>query len=106
MLAIAPKPNRKVAPADQRGAQRCRRHAVVFRRFNQHARITRVHRQPQHLPADVRQLLALRIDRTEQMQQLFCAFNGLWIWFIEPIELRGFANAQRMQQQHDFGQIT
>ena len=37
VLVVAPEPHQQIAPADQRGAQRRGRNAVVFRRFHQHA---------------------------------------------------------------------
>ena len=46
----------QIAPADKGRAQSCRRNAIVPGGFDEHPRIARVHRQPQHLPADGREI--------------------------------------------------
>ena len=52
VFVVAAQPHQQIAAAHQRGAQGRRRHAAAFRRFDEHARVTRVQRQTKHLPAD------------------------------------------------------
>ena len=56
VLVVAAQAHQQIAPAHQRGAQRRRRHAAEFGRLHQHARVARVHRQLEHLPANGRQV--------------------------------------------------
>src|SRR5438270_6361963 len=48
--------HQEITATDQSGAKRGRWYTVVLRCFHQHARIARVHRQPQHLPTDGRKV--------------------------------------------------
>ena len=52
VFVVTPDSHQQIAPAHQRRAQRRRRHATLPGRFDQHPRISRVHRQPKHLPPD------------------------------------------------------
>ena len=48
----------------------------------------------------------LRLERSEHLEQGFGAFDGVFIGFVQPIELRCFPDSKRMEQQYHFSQIA
>ena len=105
VLVLAAQALEQVAPAHQRGAQRGGAHAIALRSFDEDARVARMHRQAKHLAAGGRQLLGLRIDRAQRVQQLLRALDGLRVGLVEPVERHGLLDVHGMQQQDHFGQV-
>ena len=63
-----------------------------------------MHGQAQHLAADGREV---GIEQgPEHREQALGTHNGLRIRFVQPVKRRRFPNAERVQQQHDLGEIA
>ena len=103
-LGVVPaQTHEQVASAHQRGAQRGLGNAAAPRSLDQHARKTRVHRQPQHLAADGGQRSVGQ--RAEDGQQRLRALHGFGVRPVQPVEFGRTFDPERVEQQDCFREV-
>ena len=98
----------KTPPLRERRHQRHRAHTPARIRLQQHARIARVHRKPQHATpnfGDLRKSPALRRECAEIRQQHLRPLQRLRLRFFQPWKTRHIVNPARLQGQHHLAQI-
>ena len=101
---IAIQPSEQIATTDQRGAQGGIGNAATLAGLDHHARVARVHRQAQHLATDGRELGTEQ--RPEHREQTLSTHDGLRIGFVQPVKRSRLPDPERVQQQHDFGEVA
>ena len=95
----------KIPPLRQRRHERHRPHAPALLRREQHARVARMHREPQHLPPHRRDRLPLPGQRAQIHQQIFRPHEPHRIRFLQPRKIHHVVDPARLERQHDLRQI-
>ncbi len=95
----------EIPPLRERRHQRHRPHAAALLRREQHARITRMHRKPQHSPAEFGDRPLFSSQCAQIRQQQFRALQGLCLGLFQPRKTKHIVDAAGLERQHDLGKI-
>ena len=98
---------KQIAPLRQRGHETRLVDAAIFLRREQHARVTRMHRECEHAPAEFRHHRVMRavFQRSEIQQQLLCVVQSRLARRLQPAELSQIIHANCLQHENNFSEI-
>ena len=94
----------EVAATDKGGAEGGIGDAVALARFDEHAGVARVHREAEHLLADLGEIRVH--EGSEHGEESLGSLDGLRVGFVKPVEGDGFADAEGVEEEDDFGEIA